>query len=82
MTTEAPLPSRLPLEGQFHIDDTCIDCHLCQDLAPDNFEDDLESDIHYVHKQPDTEDELECVLDAYESCPTGSIRYLRVASEA
>lgn len=79
--TEAPLPSRLPLEGRFHIDDTCIDCQLCRDLAPDNFESDTENETHYVHKQPENEAELGCVLDAYDSCPSDSIRYLRISTE-
>ncbi|MEJ8637044.1 ferredoxin [Streptomyces sp. MS2.AVA.5] len=80
MTDAAP-PGRLPLDGRFHIDDTCIDCHLCRDLAPDNFESDDENEIHYVCKQPEDESELEGVLDAYESCPSNSIRYLRISTE-
>lgn len=79
--TDLPLPSRLPLEGEFHIDDTCIDCHLCQDLAPENFDSDDANDIHYVYKQPESEDELECVLDAYEECPSDSIRYQPISTE-
>lgn len=81
MTIELPLPTRLPLEGRFWIDDTCIDCKLCNDLAPDNFDADLDNDVHYVCKQPGNADELERVLDAFESCPTESIRYLAAASE-
>ncbi|MEN8655032.1 ferredoxin [Streptomyces sp. 21So2-11] len=79
--TEAPLPGRLPLEGRFHIDDTCIDCQLCRDLAPDNFESDPDNETHYVHKQPEDEGELDCVLDAYESCPSNSIRFLHISTE-
>jgi ferredoxin len=79
--TELPLPTRLPLEGCFEIDDTCIDCRLCNDLAPDNFAADLDNDVHYVCKQPESPNELERVLDAFESCPTESIRYLAARTE-
>ncbi|NEE07386.1 ferredoxin [Streptomyces sp. SID7499] len=75
MRVELPLPTRIPFDGRFEIDDTCIDCKLCNDLAPDNFDADLDNDVHYVCKQPETSDELERVLDAFESCPTESIRY-------
>jgi ferredoxin len=64
------------LDGRFAIDETCIDCRLCQDLAPENFDNDFDNDVHYVCKQPETNDELECALDAAGSCPTGSIRYV------
>ena len=78
MSVELPLPTRLPLTGRFEIDASCIDCHLCADLAPENFEGDLDNDVHHVCKQPETLDELEVVIDALESCPTESILY-RVA---
>lgn len=81
MPTERTPPSRLPLDGIFSIDDTCIDCFLCRDLAPDNFERDKECEVHYVSKQPTTNDELEAVVDALESCPTGSIRYMATPTE-
>lgn len=69
------LPSTAPAPGKFVIDDTCIDCQLCQDLAPDNFASDDDREIHYVFKQPENDDELARVIDAFESCPSGSIRY-------
>lgn len=81
MRVGLPLPGRLPLEGHFEIDDTCIDCKLCNDLAPENFDADLDNDVHYVCKQPETPDELERVLDAFESCPTESIWYAAGPSE-
>lgn len=81
MTTEMPLPTGLPLAGRFDVDETCIDCHLCQDLAPGNFGGDDELEIHVCFKQPGTDDELEAVLDAFESCPTDSIRYLAPADK-
>ncbi len=81
MAMELTPPSRLPLDGIFVIDDTCIDCFLCRDLAPYNFERDKERDVHYVSRQPTTDDELEAVVDALDSCPTGSIRYVTTPRE-
>jgi ferredoxin len=79
--TDLALPSRLPLDGMFIINDTCIDCYLCRDLAPDNFDRDEDADMHYVYKQPETDYELEAVVDALDSCPSASIRYVAVPSE-
>jgi ferredoxin len=78
---DLPPPTRLPLTGIFQIDATCIDCNLCHDLAPENFECDVDNDVHFVCKQPETDDELETVLDALESCPTESIHYLAASTE-
>ena len=76
-----PPPRCLPLDGKFVVDDTCIDCFLCRDLAPDNFDRDEDDDMHYVYKQPETDDELDAVADAMDSCPSGSIRYVIESGE-
>lgn len=71
----ADLKTRRPdnAPGKFYVDATCIDCQLCQDLAPNNFSCNEELDYHYVSRQPRNDDELEQVLDAIESCPSQCI---------
>mgnify|MGYP000980423727 CR=1 FL=1 len=78
---DLPLPSAMPLAGVFVVDDTCIDCRLCNDLAPDHFDQDVDNDVHFVCRQPETNDELDAVLDAHSSCPSESIRYVKAAEE-
>src|SRR5687768_4438263 len=71
----ADLKSRLPenAPGKFYVDAQCIDCQLCQDLAPENFACNEEEEHHVVVCQPRNARELANVIDAMESCPVGSI---------
>ncbi|MCP3098101.1 ferredoxin [Myxococcus sp. K15C18031901] len=71
----ADLKTRRPdnAPGKFYVDSTCIDCQLCQDLAPNNFACNEEEEYHYVSRQPRTADELAQVVDALESCPSRCI---------
>ena len=59
--------------GRYYVNENCIDCQLCADLAPGNFACNEEFEYHYVARQPQNEQELERVLDALNSCPTESI---------
>lgn len=57
--------------GNFFVDDTCIDCDLCRQIAPAVFKE--ESDHSVVYRQPEeTADELRASM-ALVACPTGSI---------
>lgn len=61
------------VEGDFYVDDQCIDCDLCRSTAPDNFttEDDL--GFSYVYKQPESDEERELCVEAMENCPVEAI---------
>ncbi len=59
--------------GRFFVDETCTDCGLCPDHAPETFRRDDELGHSYVFAQPSSEDELELALGARELCPTESI---------
>jgi ferredoxin len=57
--------------GDFFVDETCIDCDTCRQLAPQVFR---EGPGHaFVHRQPETDTEKRSALQALVSCPTGSI---------
>lgn len=57
--------------GGFFVDDTCIDCDTCRQVAPLTF---AEVDGHsYVHAQPGDEDAARAAARAALCCPTGSI---------
>ena len=67
--------NRLPVNapGRYYVDDTCIECGLCREIAPQNFALDEATRFSFVQRQPDTGDEVVLVDDAVAQCPTESI---------
>jgi glyoxylase-like metal-dependent hydrolase (beta-lactamase superfamily II)/ferredoxin len=57
--------------GNFFVDDTCIDCDLCRQIAPGIFAED--SDHSIVYRQPPNSAESHRAAMALVACPTGSI---------
>src|SRR6266480_3581009 len=57
--------------GDFFVDDTCIDCDLCRQIAPSVFKE--VEDHSVVHHQPGTSAETHRAGMALVACPTGSI---------
>jgi glyoxylase-like metal-dependent hydrolase (beta-lactamase superfamily II)/ferredoxin len=57
--------------GDFFVDDTCIDCDACRQIAPETFREYGEQSV--VSRQPQTEPEVHRALQALVACPTGSI---------
>ncbi len=66
---------RLPMNapGRYYHDETCIDCDLCRQMAPDNMSRDEARGVSYVSRQPANADEEERCREALECCPTDSI---------
>src|SRR5688500_14455150 len=64
---------RLPqnIAGDFFVDETCIDCDACRQIAPRTFQDHV--DQSSVYRQPATVEETRQALKALVACPTGSI---------
>src|SRR5204862_6374504 len=69
----AQLEHRLPqnVEGEFYVDDTCIDCDACRQIAPETFRD--HGDQSSVGRQPATPEAVHRGLMALVACPTDSI---------
>ena len=63
------LPENVP--GDFYVDDTCIDCDACRQIAPATFRDHGEQSS--VFRQPETPLEARRALMALVACPTSSI---------
>ena len=61
------------VEGTFYVDDTCIDCDACREMAPSNFVRSEEEGYSYVSKQPENPEEDEQCRDALEGCPVEAI---------
>lgn len=57
--------------GSFFVDETCIDCDACRQIAPASFHD--HGNQSSVYHQPETTEEIERALMALVACPTGSI---------
>ena len=66
---------KLPLnvEGRFYVDAQCIDCDLCRQTAPANFERSAAEGYSYVSGQPDNPDDLALCLEALDECPVEAI---------
>ncbi|HOX26954.1 MAG TPA: ferredoxin [Candidatus Krumholzibacteria bacterium] len=60
-------------EGKFYVDKNCIDCDLCRQTAPDNFDRNEDEGYSYVKKQPETDEELKLCHDAQSDCPVEAI---------
>ena len=68
---EYKYPDNVP--GKYYVDEECIDCDLCRQTAPDNFERNEDEGYSYVYKQPVNADEEELCIEALEGCPVEAI---------
>ena len=59
------------ISGNFFVDDTCIDCDLCRQIAPSVFKEEYDHSV--VYSQPGSPDETHRAAMALVACPTGSI---------
>jgi ferredoxin len=64
-------PENVP--GDYYVDDQCIDCDLCREIAPDIFVRENSGGYTYVARQPLNEEEKKLACEALESCPVGAI---------
>ncbi|MBU8870158.1 MAG: ferredoxin [Gemmatimonadales bacterium] len=59
--------------GPFYVDNNCIDCDLCRQSAPDNFDRNEDDGYSFVSKQPANDDEEQACRDAIDECPVEAI---------
>jgi ferredoxin len=64
-------PENVP--GKFYVDNTCTDCDLCRNIAPQFFTRQDDNGYSYVFRQPQTPEELAAAEEARTSCPTETI---------
>ncbi|MDH4246994.1 MAG: ferredoxin [Deltaproteobacteria bacterium] len=64
-------PQNVP--GPYYVDEECIDCNLCSEIAPENFAVNKEEGHDFVHTQPNTEAERKLAEEALQSCPVEAI---------
>lgn len=68
-------PTRLPknAEGKFYVNEMCIDCSACYIDLPEHFALDENTNLAYVHKQPESQIEKSLCEEAMDACPTEAI---------
>lgn len=59
--------------GSFFVDETCIDCDTCRQLAPETFARSDARELSFVARQPSAAGELRRARLALVACPTASI---------
>lgn len=59
--------------GRFYVDVTCIDCDLCRETAPSNFNRIDKRKYSFVARQPSGVAEEAACLAAMEECPVEAI---------
>ena len=59
--------------GKYYVDEDCIDCNLCSEIAPDNFKVEEDEGHDFVYKQPENDEETSLCDEAMESCPVEAI---------
>ncbi len=59
--------------GAFYVDTQCIDCDLCRQTAPNNFDRNQNGGYSFVKKQPETPEEEAVCKEALEGCPVEAI---------
>jgi ferredoxin len=64
-------PENVP--GRYYVDNTCIDCGLCPDTAPQIFRRFDDGGYTIVHRQPQTPEETALAKEALNGCPSESI---------
>lgn len=71
----AELENKYPenVEGEYYVDDQCIDCDLCRETAPSNFTRQENEGYSYVYKQPETDEEKAECEEAMDGCPVEAI---------
>ena len=59
--------------GTYYVDSQCIDCDLCRQSAPHNFQRNDVEGFSYVFKQPKTETEMRECEEALDECPVEAL---------
>ena len=59
--------------GAFYVDTQCIDCDLCRQTAPGNFDRNQSGGYSFVKKPPTTPEEEALCKEAKEGCPVEAI---------
>ena len=60
-------------EGEYYVDQECIDCDLCREVAPTIYQRNDKEGHSFVVKQPEGNGEEEMAKEALDGCPVEAI---------
>lgn len=61
------------ITGKFYVDENCIDCDLCREIAPAFFTRNDDEGHSFVHTQPTSVIDLDLCTEALNDCPVEAI---------
>ena len=61
-------------DGRFYVDEKCINCSLCSEIARDIFSTNHEEGFEYVKKQPHNDEEIRLVQEVMRLCPASAVQ--------
>ena len=61
------------VNGRYFVDEQCIDCDLCREVAPTCFTRNDDAGHSFVFKQPENDEEEEFCKEAMGCCPVEAI---------
>ena len=61
------------VNGRYFVDEQCIDCDLCREVAPVCFTRNDDAGYSFVFKQPENDEEEELCKEAMDGCPVEAI---------
>ena len=61
------------IDGRYYVDQECIDCDLCREVAPTIYKRNDEGGHSFVVKQPDGQVEEDMAKEALDGCPVEAI---------
>ena len=64
-------PENVP--GRYYVDNTCVDCDMCREIAPQIFKRQDDGAYSYVYRQPVSNEEIALAEEALTHCPTETI---------
>lgn len=60
-------------QKKYKVNSTCIDCDLCEKVAPNNFKRNISAGVYYISKQPTNAKEAIQCAKAKKECPVNAI---------
>ena len=60
-------------QGKFYVDENCIDCDLCREIAPSSFTRNDDEGHSFVYAQPTTPEDMALCREALDDCPVEAI---------
>jgi ferredoxin len=59
--------------GRYYVDERCIGCAICWEIASNHFRSDFAEGCGYVWRQPVSQGEMQLCAEAMEICPVNAI---------